>query len=422
MSAQLGVIDDPSATESYETRADDDDDNDIQSRRGELEHTAEGGHGEPHTAEEAATTTVSGDDDEQTNGASPTSTTTPTLFRRTRSLRINTTAPDPTSETSSIVPTSARLSIASTTYPFAHRSLNQNLNGHAVASTTHEAIPTLLDDILRNPGWSAAVQSSEAHRQRRNSLYSMRSLAPTLPPYEEYRDHVLVPSTEAGPSLPRNQNAVASANRGEKAQAQSLRVTAGETDSLAGEPHHGLEHGGEGEEGALIAHYSSVVRTIDSRYTAEVSRLAQEKQKAVEEFEREVARMRNEIDATYRGVLKERDKAVERAREEAASRVEELEKVVRDWKAAGEVRLETIAEMAREREEQSRAASEREVQRARHEVEDVWERRWRDRMALVDEELGRRVRERDGEWLAFLKRENPDLLRAAEDFMLASEI
>ena len=366
------------------------------------------------------------DEDNSSDRASPVSTTAPPAFgHRRRSLRINTAANDPASETSSIVPTSARLSIASTTYPTAAlRALS--LGGASTTapgpSTTQDPIPTLLDSILQNPGWGSAAQPSETLRLRRNSLYSMRSLAPTLPPYEEYRNHILIPATEAGPSAPRVHNVVGEMGGDEKAQAPSVRHEGEETRSLAGGLGPPPEHDVEGEEGALIAHYSRVVRTIDSRYTAEVARLTNENQKAAEEFDREVARMRNEIDATYRNVLKERDKAVERAREEAASRVEELEKVVRAWKVECQERLEETEVVATETKERLRAEGERQASKARHEVEDVWERRWRDRMALVDEELGRRVEERDREWLAFLSREHAELLPLAQTQMKESAV
>lgn len=49
------------------------------------------------------------------------------------------------SETSSVIPTSARLSIATTTHPFV------NAQGNT------ESIGTMLDGILANPGWSVAA-------------------------------------------------------------------------------------------------------------------------------------------------------------------------------------------------------------------------------------------------------------------------
>ena len=348
------------------------------------------------------------------------------------------------SETSSVVPTSARLSIATTTHPFANAQQGNT-----------ESIGQMLDGILSNPGWSVGAQERGT---RRNSLFSMRSLQPTLPPYEEYRNHILVSSTEAGPANPRPDRVSAQVTGNQK-QRDVVQCMAGDENSTTGLETRSLDSDDDDNDpgNAIAAHYSRIVRTIDSRYTSEIER-------AQANHAQELARMRNDLDASYRAEFRQNSRKVERAREEAASRSEELEQCVQEWKEKSEQKIQRIEEKAREGEERSRKEYERDIERlmnenerdkerlrieyerdkerwrdeyerekerlrneyerdkerAKHEVEDVWERRWRDRMGLDEDEGKRRVRKRDEEWLAFLLRKYPDILDVARIEMRAT--
>ena len=310
-----------------------------------------------------------------------------------------------TSDTSSVVPTSARLSIATTTHPAAN-----------VHSYGNDSIGTMLDTILGNPGWTAGA-SDVGHR--RNSLYSMRSLQPTLPPYEEYRNHALaVPTSSAGPSNLQSESNSNDRDRDLKQRTASEGPRA-EENALHGTETPSLNVDND-PENSITAHYSRIVRTIDSRYTSEIEQLKTElenlkveherKMETVQaEHDRRIAHLRNEMDATYRVALKSRDKAAEKAREQAAFESE-----------ACEERIAQMQRQAAERESQLNDKHARMLEKARHEVEDVWERRWRDKFGLVDEEDNRRIKGRDGEWLTFLQRECPDIVEIARVQMISS--
>ena len=306
------------------------------------------------------------------------------------------------SETSSIVPTSARLSIATTTHPAFNMAANT------------ETIGTMLDSILTNPGWSVAAET----RRRRNSLLSMRSLVPTLPPYEDHLGHHALQNGHPGPSNlgPGLSNGTTTHNEKSSTAAMGASEPA-DPNAEASDSHHPVDQPDPDPENNLSAHYSRIVRTLDSRYTSELERLRQEDERLRVSHAEDVALMRNNLDAAYRDVLKKRDREVERAREEVASRAAELEQEVGRWKEDGEERFRKLEDDALQERVMMKEAHAREMERARNAVEDVWERRWRDRMGLVDEEGRRRVKERDLEWLAFLRDQCPDILETARIMM-----
>lgn len=310
------------------------------------------------------------------------------------------------SETSSIVPTSARLSIATTTHPAF------NLPGNS------DSISATLDSILANPGWSIAAET----RRRRNSLLSMRSLVPTLPPYEDHQSHFALQNGQPGPS-----NLGHEISNGDNTYNEKSSTSAIPGEHAHAGPGPGAEashpvpdHHDADPENNLSAHYSRIVRTLDSRYTSELERLRQENERLRASHAEDIALMRNNLDAAYRDVLKKRDREVERAREEAASRAAELESEVSRWKDEGEGRLRRLEEDALQQRVMMEEAHAGEMERAKNAVEDVWERRWRDRMGLVDEEGSRMVKERDLEWLAFLRDECPDILESANSMLISS--
>ena len=364
----------------------------------------------------------------------PIASRTASISRNIQNLTLTTTNPHPQtdpslkSETSSIVPTSARLSIATT---------HQELRFHPAINgidndSSNGNVSTMLDSILANPGWNVATRGG-----RRNSLFSMRSLAPTLPPYEDLRVPQQ-PEQEGEEDL----RVGVAVGDGEKCQRSHSGGSIGgdhvadegdaDNDGGRGNSGGGGERASESPpqepsspvpedaetENALSAHYSRIVRTIDSRYTSELERLRQEIAALQQSHAEELALMRNNIDAAYRDVLKKRNKEVEKAKESAASRAEELEKEVQRWKVETEGK---VAILERENEVERERMAERhqmEVERERNAVEDVWERRWRERMDLVEEEAGGRVGRRDEEWLMFLGATYPEVCKKAREVMM----
>ena len=59
------------------------------------------------------------------------------------------------------------------------------------------------------------------------------------------------------------------------------------------------------------------------------------------------------------------------------------------------------------------------LERERNAVEDVWESRWRDRMALVDKEASRKLKERDEAWLQFLSEGCPEIVGKVKDALFS---
>ncbi|MCJ1397837.1 hypothetical protein MMC11_001033 [Xylographa trunciseda] len=150
----------------------------------------------------------------------------------------------------------------------------------------------------------------------------------------------------------------------------------------------------------LSQHYTHVVRTIDANHRAEIASLTASHTAAL-------ASTRNAIDAAYRVALRARDAEVETLRQENAAAIaaiearhkaatdaeEDRQRAEAERHAASMRAVEEThrAEMARERE-----AWAKEVGRARNEVEDMWEARWRDTMRVTGVEMERlrmRVRE-----------------------------
>ncbi|KAI4261138.1 MAG: hypothetical protein L6R42_003659 [Xanthoria sp. 1 TBL-2021] len=134
------------------------------------------------------------------------------------------------------------------------------------------------------------------------------------------------------------------------------------------------------------AYYSNVVRTLDSNFTAELEHL---RQKHVQDL----ALTRHQIDSVYRAQWKAQNRENEKIREEAAkARDEEVQRI----KAESDARVRGLEEKVRELEgalvaqaEEGHAKHEKAVEKARHEVEDLWERRWRDRARIEEEEKER---------------------------------
>ncbi|MCJ1444576.1 MAG: hypothetical protein MMC23_005078 [Stictis urceolatum] len=127
---------------------------------------------------------------------------------------------------------------------------------------------------------------------------------------------------------------------------------------------------------ALSAHYTSVVRTLDANHSAELARLHVEHAASL-------SRTRHDIDAAYRSTLHE---AHARAENIAAETRAEMGSTIEALEARG-AELGRLVEELRGELEEERGRRGEEVRRARNEVEDVWEGRWRDRMRLAAEEV-----------------------------------
>ncbi|KAI4214445.1 MAG: hypothetical protein L6R36_009421 [Xanthoria steineri] len=143
---------------------------------------------------------------------------------------------------------------------------------------------------------------------------------------------------------------------------------------------------------AQVAYYSNVVRTLDSNYTAELERVRQQ-------HAQEVALTRHNIDAAYRAQWKAKNREIEKIREEAAAARDEA---VHRIRAEADARVRGLEEKVKGLEaalvaqaEEGSEERDRAVERARHEVEDLWERRWRDRARIEEEEKARAEEERE---------------------------
>ncbi|KAL8672879.1 MAG: hypothetical protein Q9168_002688 [Polycauliona sp. 1 TL-2023] len=143
-----------------------------------------------------------------------------------------------------------------------------------------------------------------------------------------------------------------------------------------------------------VAYYSSVVRTLDSNYTADCERLRQK-------YAQEVAATRHEIDAAYRAQWKAQNRENEKIREEAAkARDEEVQRIQTESDVKVRVLEERVLELESTLVAQAQhGLEEREkaIEKARHEVEDLWEKRWRDRARIEAEEKQRADVERQKE-------------------------
>ncbi|MCJ1388407.1 hypothetical protein MMC18_001254 [Xylographa bjoerkii] len=150
----------------------------------------------------------------------------------------------------------------------------------------------------------------------------------------------------------------------------------------------------------LSQHYTHVVRTIDANHRAEIVTLTATHTAAL-------ASTRNAIDAAYRVALRARDAEVENIRQDNAAAVAAIEArhkasmdAVEDrQKAENErntARTAAVEELHKAEIAQERVTWAKKVEKARNEVEDMWESRWRDTMRVTSVELERlrmRVRE-----------------------------
>jgi hypothetical protein len=203
----------------------------------------------------------------------------------------------------------------------------------------------------------------------------------------------------------------------------------------------------ETSSNALSAHYTRVVRTIDQNHRLEITRLEAQHEAEISALRTEFSRLENyyaeqlaakeaayakqlssirhDIDAAYRKAYRAERTAAEKARQDAATEIANAEKAIdarimvaraecesASWYSLREKSLEiTRTEMklataheelramterveaaeqeAAKREEGWKVREMEKVEKARNEIEDLWEGRWRSRMEVSKEEVAR---------------------------------
>lgn len=259
-----------------------------------------------------------------------------------------------------------------------------------------------IDDVLE--GNAARTTST-----RPGSLYSMRSLAPSLPPYEDH-----------APGLPPIQSSAPNGGDSEQPPTPS-----------SADP-----------ENALSVHYGRVVRTIDENHARQLARIYDSHDQQLKAHEQELAATREAIDQAYRKEWKVKNREMERIREEAAASVADMQKSLdRELERGKEecaakvtvleeqiqslsiTHSESLARVQQDATSQIAALHEEyqaTIEKARNAIEDLWEGRWNTRTRLAAEEAQRRDRERDAEWLRVIESTHPELLLELKTAMDAS--
>ena len=294
-----------------------------------------------------------------------------------------------------------------------------------------------IDEVLeRNNSQSSSNSNSSGNGNSRTnyaaarpgSLYSVRSIATSLPPYEGHAP----PSSLDDAALA---NTVVLPTEGGGQQVATTTTPIVTTSGIAADsnsqppstPTLDLEN-------SLSMHYGRVVRHIDETHRRQVARINLA-------HEQELAAVRDAIDKAYRKEFKAKDREIERIRAEAAgdvaaleeSKVREVDRMRDEGEAKikaleGEVEAvrreceEVVGRLrweAEERERETRDGFEKAMEKACNAIEDVWEGRWKDRSNFGMEEARRRLEDRDGEWLEMIERQRPELV---EEMSLAMNV
>ncbi|KAI4251399.1 MAG: hypothetical protein LQ352_004870 [Teloschistes flavicans] len=251
-----------------------------------------------------------------------------------------------------------------------------------VTTTTKFSLETLSQDDQSSNGTRWEWQR-HGYGSRPRSMISMTSVAHPAPPYDQSVDSTLLlpghrngdfhfqPSSqqEAGNHI----NATPSIN-------EALPPSPARSGTTTPSPESPIDP--EENPHAQAAYYSNVVRTLDQNYTAAIERLRQE-------HVQQLALTRHDIDQAYRAQWKAKNKEIERIREETALAKDlEVERIKEENDARMRDMEEKISlleqELAGRCEGQNTA-----IERARHEIEDIWEKRWSDRARIEREERER---------------------------------
>ena len=222
--------------------------------------------------------------------------------------------------------------------------------------------------------------------------HSITSVANPAPPYSEAVDSTLqLPTHRTGDFQSLLSRLAEVADR--PTEAASLNEPLAPLNIASGNTTPALDSPPDAEFNPWVAYYSSVVRTLDSNYTADLESLRQK-------HAQDIALTRHEIDAAYRAQWKAQNRENERIREEAVkARDEEVQRI----KAESDARVKELERALTAQAEEARGKQEKAVAKARHEVEDLWERRWRDRIRIDEEEKKRVEIDRQKERAAFEK-------------------
>ncbi|KAL8705308.1 MAG: hypothetical protein Q9201_001554 [Fulgogasparrea decipioides] len=277
-----------------------------------------------------------------------------------------------------------------------------------VTTTTKFSLETLSQDDQSSIGnrWERA---RSGHNDRPRSRLSMSSIAHPAPPYSEaVESTLLLPSHQNGDFQLQQQFLAPLADRPLGAVSVNEALPPSPVSSGVATPsiQSPIDDPDENPR-ARAAYYSNVVRTLDQNYTAAIERLRQEHAQAI-------ATTRYDIDQAYRTQWKEKNREIERIREEAAlAKDREVDQIRVENEARVKALEERVKELANELngQKQSQDAA---IEKARHEIEDLWERRWRDRIKIEREEKARSetdwesrmeasVNAETEKWIAFLK-------------------
>ena len=294
-----------------------------------------------------------------------------------------------------------------------------------------------IDEVLeRNNSQSSSNSNSSgngasrtnAAAARPGSLYSVRSIATSLPPYEGHAppsslDDAALANTVVFPTEVGGHQVATTTTPG----VTTHGIAADSNSQPPSTPTLDLEN-------SLSMHYGRVVRHIDETHRRQVARINLA-------HEQELAAVRDAIDKAYRKEFKAKDQEIERIRAEAAgdvaaleeSKVREVDRVRDEGEAKvkaleGEVEAvrreceEMVGRLrweAEEREKEMRGGFEKAMEKACNAIEDVWEVRWKDRSKFGIEEARRRLEDRDGEWFEMIERSHPALV---EEMSLAMNV
>lgn len=277
-----------------------------------------------------------------------------------------------------------------------HGEASSRSRASSVFSTgTKFSIATLPQVELYNSG-PAFSEQPEGSAARPHSLRTLASHEEPAPPYESHQ------STELSQSSPVQRRLAA------LEQPSSLVAATFETPSASpsSEP-----------ENTLSMHYQRVVQTIDQNHARELQNHALELANLAKENERRLHAARHEIDQAYRREWKAKNREIEKLREEANAQIAALELECQNREIA---HAAAIAQSQQDATNQVTALVEEHeltTEKARNAIEDLWERRWSDRVRLASEEARRltlegqkAVADRDAEWIRALEVLHPELL------------
>ncbi|KAL8807583.1 MAG: hypothetical protein Q9182_000567 [Xanthomendoza sp. 2 TL-2023] len=279
-----------------------------------------------------------------------------------------------------------------------------------ITTTTNFSLETLSQDDQSSIGarWERQHRPGNAGRP-----HSVTSIAHPAPPYTEAVDSTLLPPNHGNRELPGLLSRLAAATE-RLEEAASINEPLAPSTIASGHTTPAPESpiGPEVDSQSQAAYYSNVVRTLDSNYTAELERLRQKQAQ-------ELAVMRHDIDQAYRAQWKAKNREIEKIREEtAAARDLEVNQIRAESgsRIAGlEVKVQqletTLAEQAEKMDKEHRLA----IEKARHEIEDLWEKRWSDRTRVESEERERAEMKRQAELKDKLPRRKSGLLESLRD-------